>query len=165
MNQHPLPAYVNLPYSAITAVPTSCNITLSYNQPSERLLFITSTWDTVPVSLIMHFMPLHFLIHIFSHQCGSIVGGSKYSLSLMHVRDIHMYQPQSIKHRLQVTPFQCPAQVLLSPFDFFCSAVICNCTLSYKSCVNIWWYHLTLADACCTKNDTCTLFSVCTRSD
>ena len=133
MNQHPLLAYVNLPYSAITAVPTSCNITLSYNQPSERLLFITSTWDTVPVSLIMHFMPLHFLIYVFSHQCGSIVGGSKYSLSLMHVRNIYMYQPQSIKRRLQVTMFQCPAQVFLSPFDLFAQQLYVIAHLATKA--------------------------------
>ena len=37
-------------FFAVIAVPSSCNITLSYNQTSERLLFITSSWNTVPVS-------------------------------------------------------------------------------------------------------------------
>ena len=35
---------------AVITVPSSCNITLSYNQTSEKLLFITSSWNTVPVS-------------------------------------------------------------------------------------------------------------------
>ena len=34
----------------VPAVPSTCNITLSYNQSSGRLQFINSTWDTVPVS-------------------------------------------------------------------------------------------------------------------
>ena len=34
----------------VPADPKSCNITLSYNQQSGKLLFINSTWATVPVS-------------------------------------------------------------------------------------------------------------------
>ena len=37
-------------FFAVITVPSSCNITLSYNQSSDRLLFITSSWNTVPVS-------------------------------------------------------------------------------------------------------------------
>ena len=37
----------------VPAAPSSCNITLSlsYNQSSGRLLFINSTWNTVPVTV------------------------------------------------------------------------------------------------------------------
>ena len=36
----------------VPAVPSSCNICVSYHQLSGRLLFINTTWNTVPVSFI-----------------------------------------------------------------------------------------------------------------
>ena len=41
---------VPLIFYTVPAVPNSCNISLSYNQSSKRLLLINSTWNTVPVS-------------------------------------------------------------------------------------------------------------------
>ena len=34
----------------VPAAPRNCNITLSYNQSSNELVFLSSTWDSVPVS-------------------------------------------------------------------------------------------------------------------
>ena len=44
-----------------------------------------------------------------------------------------MYQPQSIKRRLQVTMFQCPAQVFLSPFDLFAQQLYVIAHLATKA--------------------------------
>ena len=41
--------YISL-YSIVPGVLRSCNITLTYNQSTERLQFIDSTWDTMLVS-------------------------------------------------------------------------------------------------------------------
>ena len=37
----------------VPAVPTTCNITLLYDQSSGRLQIINSTWDSMPVSHIL----------------------------------------------------------------------------------------------------------------
>ena len=48
--------------------PSGCNITLLYsNRPSGRLLFITSTWDSMPVSSIM------IMLSLFFHQVQSVI--------------------------------------------------------------------------------------------
>ena len=41
--------YISL-YSIVPGVLRSCNIILTYNQSTERLQFINSTWDAMPVS-------------------------------------------------------------------------------------------------------------------
>ena len=62
-------------FPTVPAVPSSCNITLSYDQSSRRLLFINSTWDTVPVChdkknhpMVYNLLPKRFII------CSSILG-------------------------------------------------------------------------------------------
>ena len=64
--------YATFPYAFISptvpAVPTSCNISLSYNQSSSRLQFIAITWDTVPVS---HMKSLNCTIILRYVVCSS----------------------------------------------------------------------------------------------
>ena len=86
--------YENFYFSSAFTGPTvsgRCNIILLYNQSSGRLLFINSTWDTVPVNHITiinkcvhlqpHFLPectipklrmwclLHGILVCYTHWC------------------------------------------------------------------------------------------------
>ena len=62
--------YHCIPY-IVPGVLRSCNITLTYNQSTERLQFINSTWDAMPVSHL-HIALFAVLVENFD-GCGTIL--------------------------------------------------------------------------------------------
>ena len=71
-------------YTLVAVVPSSCNITLSYNQSSRRLMFINSTWDTV---LVSHLYECGFLglITLFAQKWNpQIITHSSVTLHHIH---------------------------------------------------------------------------------